>query len=121
MYDRFSVFKKPMHLTELGVPSRTQDVQLDCTEGDLYCLRYMYWGLWREMGWSERLQADWMEEFYTISYAREDVDALTWWSFSDPGYVPAAGMINENGTPKEIIQRLKALEKSWGFDFNNKS
>ena len=117
MFDRFSVFGKPLHLTELGVPSHYQDVRFDCSAGDIYCLRFMYNGLWHENEWSERLQADWLEWFYTISYAHPSVEALTWWSFSDPGYVPASGMHYENGDPKEICHRLKALEKQWGFDF----
>ena len=120
LYDRYSVFGKPMHLTELGVPSKKQDVPPFTTEGDLYCLRYMYYGLWHEMEWNERLQADWMEWFYTLSYARPEVEALTWWSFDGPGYVPAAGLYNENGSPKEACFRLKALEERWGFHFGNK-
>ena len=115
MYDRFSIFGKPLHLTELGVPSHYQDVRYDCTAGNIYCLRYMYSGLWHEMQWSERLQADWLEWFYTISYAHPKVEALTWWNFSDPSYVPASGMYHESGEPKEICFRLKALREQWGY------
>ena len=120
MYDRFSKFGKPLHLTELGVPSHYQDVPYNCSDGDIYCLRYMYNGLWHEPEWNEGLQADWMEWFYTVSYAHQSVEALTWWSFSDPGYVPASGMHHKNGDPKEICFRLKALEKEWGFNFGKK-
>ena len=117
MYDRFSVFGKPLHLTELGVPSHYEDVRFNATEGDLYCLRYMYSGLWHEDSWSQRLQADWMEWFYTISYAHKSVEALTWWSFNDPGFIPGAGMYNSEGDPKEICFRLRALQEEWGFSF----
>ena len=117
LYDRFAEFGKPMHLTELGVPSQSLDVPYDTSEGNLYCLRYMYRGLWREMGWTERLQADWIEEFYTISYARQEVEALTWWSLHEPSYIPAASIVKADGTPKEAVSRLKELEKSWGFNF----
>jgi GH35 family endo-1,4-beta-xylanase len=118
LYDRFRVFGKPCHITELGVPSRDADVPPSTTEGDLYCLRYMYKGLWHEMDWSERLQADWLEDFYTVSYARDEVEALTWWSIRDGhSYVPAAGLVREDGTPKEAFHRLRELEKSWGFEF----
>jgi endo-1,4-beta-xylanase len=116
LYDRYSVFHKPIHMTELGVPSQFEDVPPYTTEGDLYCLRYMYSGLWREMEWNERLQADWMEWFYTVSYAREEIEALTWWSFDPPAYVPAAEIYRDQ-KPKEACFRLKALEEEWGFHF----
>ncbi|MDR1278092.1 MAG: endo-1,4-beta-xylanase [Treponema sp.] len=116
LYDRFSVFGKPYHITELGVPSEKRDVPPNTTEGDIYCLRYMYQGLWHEMNWSERLQADWLEDFYTLSRARPEVEALTWWSFFDShSYVPAAGLLREDGSPKEAFFRLGALENAWGF------
>jgi GH35 family endo-1,4-beta-xylanase len=121
LYDRFACFKRPYHITELGVPSREQDVPPNTTEGDIYCLRYMYRGLWHEMNWSERLQGDWLEDFYTLSYARPEVEALTWWSVHDGhSYVPAAGLLREDGAPKEAFFRLEALEKSWGFSFGGK-
>ena len=121
LYDRFSVFGKPLHLTELGVPSHYSDVLPNCSDGDIYCLRYMYSGLWHEMGWNERVQADWIEDFYTLSYARPEVDALTWWSISDnASYVPAAGIVRKDGTPKEAVSRLKALQKEWGFNIGKK-
>ena len=118
LYDRFSVFGKPYHITELGVPSHEQDLPPSTTEGDIYCLRYMYKGLWHEMNWSERLQADWIEDFYTLSYARPEVEALTWWSIWDnASYVPAAGIVHGDLRPKEGVQRLRKLEESWGFKF----
>lgn len=117
LYDRFAEFGKPLHLTELGVPSFKKDIPLSSHEGDIYCLRYMYNGNWREFEWNERLQADWLEEFYTLSYSRPEVEALTWWSFEDPGYVPGAGMITSDGKPKESFFRLKALEESLGHSF----
>ncbi|MDR1176555.1 MAG: endo-1,4-beta-xylanase [Treponema sp.] len=116
LYDRFKVFGKPYHITELGVPSCERDVPPSTTEGDIYCLRYMYKGLWHEMGWNERLQADWIEDFYTLSYAHSEVEALTWWSIHDgSSYVPAAGIVREDGVPKEGVARLRELEKHWGF------
>jgi GH35 family endo-1,4-beta-xylanase len=116
LYDRFAVFGKPFHITELGVPSFERDVLPGTTEGDIYCLRYMYKGLWHEMDWSERIQADWVEDFYTVSYARPEVEALTWWSLRDDhSYVPAAGLVREDGIAKEGVHRLRELKKSWGL------
>lgn len=119
LYDRFAEFGKPLHLTELGVPSFKKDIPLSSHEGDIYCLRYMYNGYWREFEWNERLQADWLEEFYTLSYSRTEVEALTWWSPFDPAYIPGAGIITEDGKPKESYFRLKSLEESFGHKFGN--
>lgn len=120
LFDRFAKFNHKIHLTELGVPSFEQEVRPNTTPGDIYCLQYMYYGLWHEMGWNERLQADWVEQFYTIAYSRPEVDAATMWNLEDPGYVPASGLFTADCEPKESFFRLKELEKSWGFDFGNK-
>ncbi len=117
LYDRFSAFGRKLHLTELGVPSFTTEIRPDTTPGDIYCLEYMYYGIWHELGWNERLQADWIEQFYTVTYSHPEVEAITMWSMADPGYVPASGLFTEAFEPKESFFRLKELEKSWGFDF----
>lgn len=120
MYSRFDKFKHPIHLTELGVPSFPSEIRPDTTPGDIYCLEYMYWGIWHEMEWNERTQADWVEQFYTVTYAHPSVEAISTWSFTDHGYVPGAGYLTENCEPKESFYRLKALEQSWGFEFSKK-
>jgi len=120
LYSRFDKFNRPIHLTELGVPSFPSETKPDTTPGDIYCLEYMYWGLWHEIEWNERTQADWVEQFYTVTYAHPSVEAITWWSFTDDGYVPAAGFTTESFEPKESYYRLKELEKSWGFDLGKK-
>ena len=117
LYDRFAKFGRRLHLTELGVPSFMQEIRPNTTPGDIYCLEYMYYGLWHELGWNERLQADWIEQFYTVTYSHPEVEAITMWSVEDPGYVPASGLFTENFEPKESFFRLKELERSWGFDF----
>jgi len=120
LFDRFQRFGKRIHMTELGVPSFEQQIRPNTTPGDIYCLTYMYYGLWHEMGWNERLQADWVEQFYTIAYSHPQVEAITMWSVNDPGYVPASGLFTADFEPKESFFRLKELQKSWGFDFGKK-
>lgn len=120
LFERFEVFNRRIHLTELGVPSFEQPIRPNTTPGDIYCLEYMYYGIWHEKQWNERLQADWVEQFYTICYSHPLIEAITMWSFSDPGYVPASGLFTDKYEPKESFFRLKELEKSWGFDFGKK-
>ena len=117
LYDRFSVFGRKIHLTELGVPSFMTEIRPNTTPGDVYCLEYMYYGIWHELGWNERLQADWIEQFYTITYSHPQVEAITMWSMEDPGYVPASGLFTDAFEPKESFFRLRELERSWGFKF----
>lgn len=121
LFDRFKVFNKPIHITELGVPSCHKDVRLSTHEGGLYCLRYMYNGTWREFNWNERLQADWLESFCTLAYSRLEIESLAWWKLTDiSSYIPGAGLLTEEGKPKEAYFRLKALQESWGFHFGQK-
>ena len=120
LYDRFAAFGRRLHLTELGVPSYMTEIRPNTTVGDVYCLEYMYYGIWHELGWNERLQADWIEQFYTITYSHPEVEAITMWSMRDPGYVPASGLFTENDEPKESFFRIKELERSWGFDFGKR-
>jgi 2-oxoglutarate dehydrogenase complex dehydrogenase (E1) component-like enzyme len=81
------------------------------------CSGKVYYDL---VGHELRTQADWVEQFYTVTYAHPSVEAITWWSFTDDGYVPAAGYTTESFEPKESFYRLKELEKSWGFDLGKK-
>lgn len=120
LIDRFEPFGHKIHFTELGVPSFEKALSPNTTPGDVYCLSYMYYGIWHELGWNERLQADWVEQFYTVAYSHASVEALTMWNLEDPGYVPASGLFTEAGEPKESYFRLKELERSWGFDLGNK-
>lgn len=57
------------------------------------------------------MQADWLEQFYTIASARDEVKALTWWDFQDPGFMKTSPFLFEDGIPREIYFRLKALRK----------
>lgn len=107
--DEYARFGKPMHITELGVPSGKRDMPGEL-EGDLL-VRVR--GEWHQP-WCERVQADWAEWFYTVCYARPDVEALTWWDLGDPAFIPGGGWLRQDGTPKESYQRVRALLRAWG-------
>jgi GH35 family endo-1,4-beta-xylanase len=100
MLDRYARLGKPIHVTELGVSSeggRSEDA-----------------GHWHQP-WCERVQADWLEWFYTIAYARPEIEAISWWDFRDPAFVPTSGILSEDESPREIYFRLKALKQAWGI------
>jgi endo-1,4-beta-xylanase len=69
---------------------------------------------WHGRPWSEREQSDWIEGFYTLCYARPEVEALTWWDFSDPSFLPHGGLVDERLRPKKGYRTLQRLRGSWG-------
>ena len=112
MIDRFERFGKPVHITELAVPSSA--------EGDPYshwkgpnAVRAM--GTWHRP-WDQGLQAEWVDGFYTICYSKPFVEAVTWWDFADyrPGhFFPHGGYLDHEYVPKQSFFRLKRLTNRW--------
>jgi len=105
LLDEYARFGKPIHITELGVrcaehqAQGQESQQLQRTQGE-----------WHSP-WSEKVQADWMEWFYTMSYARKEIEAITWWDFGDPAFIPTSGFLYEDETPKEMYFRLLSLRE----------
>jgi len=100
LLDEYARFGKPVHVTELGVRSEAgrRDARAE----------------WHQP-WCEKVQADWMEWFYTMAYARREVEAITWWDFADRAFIPSSGFLREDETPREIFFRLHSLKRSWGL------
>jgi GH35 family endo-1,4-beta-xylanase len=98
LLDEYARFKKPVHITELGVRSQRPSEPAPAE--------------WHHP-WSESVQADWMEWFYTMAYARPEIGAITWWDFSDPAFIPTGGFLREDNSPKEMFFRLRALKEQW--------
>jgi endo-1,4-beta-xylanase len=65
--------------------------------------------------WSESIQADWVEQFYTLCYAHPAVNAVTWWDFSDAGghFWAHGSFVRPDGQPKESYHRLQRLIREW--------
>ncbi len=105
LLERFGKLGKPIHVTELGVSSATG---IDKQSG-LQDAR----GLWHQP-WSQRIQADWIEQFYTLCFSKPSIQAITWWDFSDQScFWPFGGLLDREMKPKESFFRLKAwLEKT---------
>jgi endo-1,4-beta-xylanase len=101
LVERFFAFGKPIHVTELGVLSSSAQAT------------------WHGEAWTGRIQADWVEQFYTICYSKPQVQAITWWDFADPAFIadgddgPLGSFLDKDMRPKESYQRLKDLLSSW--------
>ncbi len=108
--ERFSVFNKPIHITELQIPSSSAEIPgKDWWGGGIGGAGF----LWHGKEFSETIQADWVESVYTILYSKPYVDAITYWDMTDPAFVPHGGIVNEDMSPKESYFRLKALLEKW--------
>lgn len=108
--ERFFIFGKPVHITELGIPTSSEGI----TGGG----PLPYEHVWHGDTWNERIQADWIEQFYTICYSKPEIQAITWWVFSDSRSSRAdpldrTGLLRSDAQPKESYQRLMDLLASW--------
>lgn len=106
--ERFCALGKPVHITELGVSSSAEPVKHDPVV-DVHIKRQ-----WHGHPWTERDQADWVEAYYTVCYAKPSVQAVTWWDFCDPAFIPHGGFVDANLRPKESYHRLQELIGGWG-------
>jgi GH35 family endo-1,4-beta-xylanase len=109
LLDEYARFGKPVNITELGVRTSPAPRPGEPPPTEWH------------IPWCEKVQADWVEWFYTMCYARPEITAITWWDFKDPAFIPTSGFLREDETPRESFFRLKALEKTWGFDFSSGS
>lgn len=108
--ERFAKFNKPIHITELQIPSSSAEIKNN-----------EWWGggiggshfPWHGETFTETIQSDWIESVYTMLYSKPYIDAITWWDMADPSFVPHGGIINANMTPKEGYFRLKSLLEQW--------
>jgi GH35 family endo-1,4-beta-xylanase len=108
MLDRFTQFGKPIHITEMATSSNI-GVDEDSLLGESR-------GLWHAP-WNETIQADWVEQIYTLAYSKPEIEAITWWDLSDKStFWPFGGLLDEDNQPKRAYYRLQALKHAWGHE-----
>jgi endo-1,4-beta-xylanase len=108
MLDRFKVFQRPLHISELSCNSAPG------LDPDSMRPKDLVPG-WHGP-WTETMQADWMEAIYTLCYSKPEFEAVEWWDFADYGghFWPNGGLLHRDFSPKESYRRLLALKRSWG-------
>ncbi len=104
LLERFSQLGKLIHITELGVSSNTTRATNTPFPDPP--------GLWHAP-WSEHVQADWVEQFYTLCYSKPYIQAVTWWDLADGGFWPHGGLLRSDFSPKLAYLRLTTLQKRW--------
>jgi endo-1,4-beta-xylanase len=66
--------------------------------------------------WSEAVQADWVEQVYTLAYSKPAIESVTWWDLSDQStFWPFGGLLNRQNRPKAAYYRLQGLKRVWGL------
>jgi endo-1,4-beta-xylanase len=103
--ERFFVFGKPIHITELGISSSS--------EPDKRSQFVPSPEVWHGARWTEQIQADWTEQYYTICYSKPEIEVVSWWNFTDPGLHSFGGLLYDDLRPKEAYHRLLKLVRSW--------
>lgn len=104
LLERFSQLGKPIHITELGVSSNTTRAENTPFPDPP--------GLWHGP-WNENIQADWVEQFYTLCYSKSYIQAITWWDLADGGFWPHGGLLKSDFSAKLAYLRLNTLQKRW--------
>ncbi len=107
MLDRFTNFKRPLHITELSCNSADG---LDPASMRPKSLVPGWHG-----PWTETMQADWLEAIYTLCYSKPEFEAVGWWNVADFGghFWPYGGLLDKDLSPKESWLRLKNLQHRW--------
>jgi GH35 family endo-1,4-beta-xylanase len=108
--ESFQGFGRPIHITELGIASSSETTKDN-----------EWWGggiggakmVWRGERFTEENQAEWVEALYKIAFSKSYVNAITWWDFMDPGFLPNGGYLRTDLTPKPSYERLLALQTKW--------
>jgi len=110
--ETFKNFGKPIHITELGYPSSSEERNP----------KDEWWGggiggcrmVWHGERNTEGTQADWLEQLYTIAFSKPYVEALTWWDLNDDScFMPHGGLLSADNTPKPAYDRLSGLLAKW--------
>ncbi|MCH7701617.1 MAG: endo-1,4-beta-xylanase [Planctomycetes bacterium] len=108
--DRFNV-GRPLHITAIGVPSAAPEggeTAAACT------------GEWHGP-WSERLQARWIAEFYSVALSKPFVETVSWKPMSDKEThpTPHCGLLRADLAPKPAYRELTKLRSLLSDDTNN--
>jgi GH35 family endo-1,4-beta-xylanase len=108
--ETFHGFGKPIHITEAGYSSSSEDpTKSEWWGGGIGGARFV----WHGDDFSEASQADWFEQFYTIAYSKPWVVAISTWDMTDPAFIPNGGLVKADGSPKESYGRVVALLRGW--------
>jgi endo-1,4-beta-xylanase len=118
-FDKYEQFGKPVHITEVGVPSAEGEDPDDYSSGDIEKVfpglgtwKTSMAGFWHHP-WDQETQADWAEGFYKLLMGKPFVTGITWWDFTDHGkhFLTHSGLLDKDLKPKLSCKRIRALRQ----------
>ena len=103
LLDYYGPISKPLYMTEVEVPSKSGEGQLDGRVA----------GIWHS-DWDESLQAAWIEQFCKVALSKQFVDRVTYARFADRRgtTLESSGLLTEDLKPKASYVKLKKLHDS---------
>jgi endo-1,4-beta-xylanase len=110
LLERLVAIGKPMAITEIGASSNLLTTSPTGAVTGSPSEPFAW-----HRHWDEELQADWLEQVYTIFYSKPYIKAINWYDFSDfRPFIVNGGLVREDSTTKLSFDRLKTLLASWG-------
>ena len=109
LLEKFAVFGKPIYITEIGASAGPTNE--DVRTGTMSVRGAPYdW----HRPWDEDLQADWLEQVYTVLYSKPYIHNICWYDFADfRTFIQNGGLIKLDGTRKESFHRLEGMLTEW--------
>jgi hypothetical protein len=100
--DYFGYIAKPLHITDVAVPSKTGG---NSSSPEVA-------GVWRSE-WDQKLQREWIEQFYKIALSKSFVDSVTYSNLTDTenSMIANSGLLTQKLEQKQSFQAIKELRK----------
>lgn len=105
--EKLASLGKPMQISEIGCPGGPTNRSVKLDEVKISQEPY----LWHQP-WDEHIQANWLEDLYTLIYSKPYIHAGNWFDFVDPySYMENGGLLRSpEGEKKEGYIRFEQLK-----------
>jgi hypothetical protein len=100
MLERIEALGKPVFITEIGVPSREDELSTFSGDGEAPPVHR----------WDREQQAEWTENMFTVLMSRPHVLGIAWYDLVDRwSFLPDGGLLDRLWRPKPVYRRLERL------------
>ncbi len=112
LLDLYAKLGKPLHVTAVQVPSKTQTSRDKSTASG---------GLWHKP-WDEQTQSDWLQQFSAIALSKPFVESVSWHTLADHTgmKVPFGGLLRSDLAAKPAYNGLVKLRSKLGLTNSKK-